>query len=121
MPRSVARSLFHSDMLTGTGLISSSGRRTRISAVSSQALTQTPQPTHLVVFTLATVSTLNAPNWQYSTHSPQAVQISSSTVLTKAELATTLAIPISAMPRKMPQEQVQQLQIYQLPFWLLLT
>ena len=49
------------------------------------------------------------------------MHLSSSTSQTNAEVAITLAMPSSAMPRRMPQAQVQQLHRYHSPSWLLLT
>jgi hypothetical protein len=75
-------------------------------------MTHIPHPTQRTAFTFARgPSIASAWNWQELMQASQPLQRISSTSLTNAELATTLAIPNSAMPRRMPHEQVQQLQM----------
>ena len=74
-----------------------------------------PQPTQRLLFTSHVVSTVNALNGQCAAHSPQPMQVSPSTAAQKSELTLEAGTSNSATLRSIPQQQVQQLQIYEFP------
>jgi hypothetical protein len=89
-----------------------SGKRSNWSAPLGHTVAHNPQPTHRPESTRQMSSTMaSAPNWHRSRQSPQTAQAASSTTATKPELTMAGGMPNSATLRRMPQQQVQQLQM----------